>query len=424
MVKNTIHIPPKTSGLTLNIDEVKRALAHVDDFWPRLHYANSKDKGSLIGLPHPYLVPAEWRGNFSFVEQYYWDSYFTSLGISGADERLDVGMLDNLIYLFERFGLIPNASRMYFTGRSQPPILTTYIFQIYEEYAESESWLKERLAVAEREYHNVWMGENHPHWRQVYKGLSRYYDVNVLHDLAEAESGWDMTPRFYRKCLDFLPIDLNALLFKYEKDFARAARMFGDKSAAARWDRAASKRKETVDSLMWDRARGFYFDYDYTSKKRSTISSLASYYPMWAGMVNDKQAKALVRRLEKFETKHGLMTTLRSVHDIKPFGSIKAQWAQPNGWAPLHYIVIEGLERYGYHEDAKRIALKWLRTNTNWFIKNDEFLEKYNVISANKQPLGGVYPSQHGFGWTNGVYTYLAHKYIFDEENPLPASGS
>ena len=398
--------------IKLNADEVRQALEYVNDFWPRLHYVNTHDMGSLIGMPHPYLVPTEWQGNFGFLEQYYWDSYFTSLGIAGGDEKLDVGMLDNLVYLFERFGLVPNASRMYFTGRSQPPILTSYIFHIYETYHESEEWLKEHIKVAEREYHNVWVAEEHPHWRQVFNGLSRYYDVNVLHDLAEAESGWDMTPRFNRECLDFVPIDLNALLYKYERDFARAARIFNDASAARRWHRKARQRKEAVDKVMWDKARGFYFDYNYVDRKRSTISSLASYYPMWAGMVDDKQAKALVKRMEKFETPHGLMTTLRSVHDFKIFGSIKAQWARPNGWAPLHYIVIEGLERYGYREEATRIARKWLRTNTNWFIKHGEFLEKYNVVDAKKRPVEGVYPSQHGFGWTNGVYVYLANRYV------------
>lgn len=416
MVKRKLPQKPrlKSQDVVLNFDDIQAALDHIDDSWPKLHYVNTQDHGSLIGLPHPYIVPSLPTENFTFFEQYYWDSFFTSVVHGGPDHNLDLGMLDNLIYLFERFGVIPNASRTYFTGRSQPPVLTTYIFHVYETCNQSKEWLAEKMAVAEREYHNVWMSDQHPHWRKVHKDLSRYYDVNVLHDLAEAESGWDMTPRFNRRCLDYLPIDLNALLYKYEKDFARTTRLFGDKSKAAMWDRRARKRKETVDAIMWDKTRGFYFDHDYIQKKRSTISSLAAYYPMWVGMADDEKAKALVKRLEKFETNHGLMTTLRSVHDIRAFGSVKAQWAQPNGWAPLHYIVIEGLENYGYHEDAERIARKWLRTNTNWFMKHGEFLEKYNVVQPNSPPMGGVYPSQHGFGWTNAIYAYLANKYVIN----------
>jgi alpha,alpha-trehalase len=409
----------KKSNIKLDVEQVRAALRYIDDFWPELKHKNRYDRGSLIGLPHTYIVPALETGNFTFEEQYYWDSYFTSLGLSGKRGRMDAGMLENIIYMYKRFGLIPNASRIYHTSRSQPPLLSTYIFYVYDGHGKSNNWLKKKMAVAEEEYHHVWMNDEHPHWRNVYKGLSRYYDINVLHDLAEAESGWDMTPRFSRKCLDYLPVDLNALLFKYEMDFARAARILGEAEKEKEWVERAEHRKKNMDELMWDKRRKFYFDYDFTKKERGTISSLASYYPMWAGMVTEKQAKGLVDRLEKFETKHGLMTTLRSINDVRLFGSLNTQWARPNGWAPLHYIVIEGLERYGYSEEAARIARKWLRTNTQWFTNHGNFLEKYNVVDPKKPPISGVYPTQIGFGWTNGVYAYLAKRYVpelFEDE--------
>jgi len=99
-----------------------------------------------------------------------------------------------------------------------------------------DKWLRQMIAVAKEEYEVVWMGKTKPNARQVYHGLSRYYDFNYLHEIAETESGWDMTPRFEHRALNFLPVDLNALLYKYETDFARAARIFGDKREAARWD--------------------------------------------------------------------------------------------------------------------------------------------------------------------------------------------
>lgn len=88
------------------------------------------------------------------------------------------------------------------------------------------------------------------------------------------------------------------------------------------------------------------------------------------------------------------------------------QWAYPNGWAPLELIVIRALERYGYHQDAERVAIKWLKNNTNWFIEHGVFLEKYNVVNPSKPPVKGVYPSQTGFGWTNSVYEYLCKQYV------------
>ncbi len=404
-------------GTQAPVDDITAARQYIASYWARLLREHKKDQGTLVGLPYPYLAPSDGHDSFLFEEQYYWDSYFTSLGLTHpAYQPLVEGMLENLLHLLERFGLVPNASRMYFTGRSQPPLLTSFIFHVYDTYDKSSDWLEKRIALAKKEYTSVWMSTSHPQWHNVYQGLSRYYDINFLHDLAEAESGWDMTPRFERKCLDFLPIDLNALLYKYEMDFARAADISKRPEEASEWRDRAAIRKEAMNELMWGKIRGFYFDYNYVTGEQSGTWSLAAFYPMWAGMVDESQASRLVENLTKFEKKGGLTTTTRPLIDMSMFGSIKAQWAFPNGWAPLHYIVIEALERYGYHEEARNIATKWLATNTSWYQANGVFMEKYNVVNPSKPPLEGLYPSQTGFGWTNAVFEYLCQKYV-DEKS-------
>lgn len=387
----------------------KEALSYIESYWPKLERHRTHDNGTLIGLPHRYIIPSLGRGDFEFFEQYYWDSYFTVLGID--DETLACGILDNLIHLFGRFGLIPNASRMYMMSRSQPPVLTSLIFLIYERFGKNLAWLKEHMVVAEEEYETVWMNQSHPLWHNVHLGLSRYYDINVLHDLAEAESGWDMTPRFERKCLDFLPVDLNSMLYKYEADFARAAGLLGKTAAEQTWLKKASNRKNKIDKLMWGKLRAFYFDYNFEKKALGNVWSLAGFYPMWAGLASPDHAQKMVDNLWRFEKKGGLTTTASIFMYPQLFGSLKTQWAYPNGWAPLHYIVIEGLERYGYHEEAERIAKKWLQTNLDWFAAHGEFQEKYNVVQPLKKPVEGLYPAQTGFGWTNGIFKYLAQRY-------------
>lgn len=394
------------------LESVQGALAYIDKHWKLLHKFTPNDTGTLIGLPYPYIVPAAEGTNFNFEEQYYWDSYFIAIGYTGKDAQAMVeGMLENLLHLRARFGMIPNASRMYFTSRSQPPMLTSYIFYIYDTYGKSKQWLQKRIKQAEKEYQEVWMSTKHPHWRNV-DGLNRYYDINALHDLAEAESGWDMTTRFERKCLDFLPIDLNALLYKYETDFARAATILGDDQAGIQWRREAALRKSRVDELMWSKARGFYFDYNSTKQERSGVWSLAAFYAMWSGMASTEQAAAMMKNLSKFEQKGGLTTTTKPLIDMSIFGSVKTQWTHPNGWAPLHYLTAKGLERYGYDNRAKNIALKWVTTNLNWFNAHNEFLEKYNVVQPTKRPLEGVYPSQTGFGWSNAVFAMFCRDYL------------
>ncbi len=391
------------------------ARQYIADYWTKLERSHPKDEDSLIGLPKPYLVPASEEGHeFDFNELYYWDSYFMVQGMLDADHKQFVlGILENLESMFLRFGVIPNASRTYLMGRSQPPLLTSFIFDIYDAYGMDSAWLQQHIAIARKEYETVWMGTAKPHWRQVHQGLSRYYDINMLHDLAEAESGWDMTPRFNRRALNYLPVDLNALLYKYEADFARTATITGDKREAARWEDAARQRAAAMTKLMWDPIRGLFYDYNYVKQRRGTSSSLATFYPLWAGMATEKQAKSIVQKgLKRFEQKGGLSTT-----DALPLGqyvpgSLPTQWAYPNGWAPLQLLAIRGMERYGYHEEAKRIAQKWLKTNLDWFNTHGVFLEKYNVASPKDPPAKGVYPSQTGFGWTNAVFERLCQDYV------------
>lgn len=393
----------------LSADDVQPARDYIAQYWDKLERFHPKDDESILGLPHPYLVPAFEEGHeFDFNEMYYWDSYFMIQGMLDPEhQEMVLGILENLVHLQKRFGAIPNASRTYLTGRSQPPFLTSFIFDAYDAYGLDEKWLEDKIAVAKEEYQNVWMGTAKPHARKMYRGLSRYYDINILHDLAEAESGWDMTPRFGRRALNYLPVDLNALLYKYETDFARAAEITGSASEVKEWKAAAKHRKDTMNDLMWSNLRGMYFDYDYTKEKRGGVMSLAAFYPLWAGMVTDKQAKQLVKALDRFENKGGLATTdAPQLNQFVP-GKLPTQWAYPNGWAPLQYLTIVGLRRYGYNSEADRIAYKWLRANLDWFKQNGVFLEKYNVVQPEKPPMKGVYPSQTGFGWTNAVFERL-----------------
>jgi len=398
----------------LSAADVATARSYIKEFWKKLERYHPTDDESLIGLPKPYLVPAfEENHAFDFNEMYYWDSYFMVQGMYDAEhEELVKGILEDLQALFTRFKVIPNASRTYLMGRSQPPFLTSFILEVDAAYNPGDVWLTQAIEIAKQEYQTVWLGTKKPNERLVHKGLSRYYDTNYLHDLAEAESGWDMTPRFSRKALNYLPVDLNALLYKYETDFALVAHRLGDNDEAAVWEAAAAARKKAMNDLMWDKLRGLYYDYNYVRGRRGGVSSLAAYFPMWAGMVSKEQAAALVKALRRFENKGGLSTT-----DVLPvgqfvMGSMPTQWAYPNGWAPLQYIVIRGLERYGYHEDARRIAMKWLKGNLDWFKREGVFLEKYNVVSPDKPPVKGVYPSQTGFGWTNAVFERLCQDYI------------
>jgi len=413
--KTKLDLSLKHKKLDLDQNDVCYARAYIKDYWHNLIRYHPHDEGSLIGLPNKYLVPSFAEGHeFDYDELFYWDSYFMvqSSWQDKHNQELILGIIDNLCLLFNRFQIIPNSNQYYMTSRSQPPFLSSLIIEAWSNFNLSMDWLESKMEVAQNEYNTVWMGVRKPNVRLVYKGLSRYYDFNYLSDVAEAESGWDMTTRFHRKALNYLPVDLNALLYKYETDFAKVAKLGGKNQEADDWQEAANNRKLMMDELMWDHNKGLFYDYDFIRQKRGTVASLAAYYPMWVGMVSEEQADMLVKSLSRFDVMAGLTTTEFSPSRALIKDSLPVQWAYPNGWAPLHFIVVQALERYGYHKEARRIVNKWLAGNLEWFNNHGVFLEKYNVVNPDKPPVKGLYPSQVGFGWTNAVFERFCQDYI------------
>ncbi len=383
-------------------------LEYIGAYWSHLVRHNPSDSGTLIGLKNPYLVPSDGA---MFQEMYYWDSYFMALGLRDtALEGMIPGMAENLAELMTRFLVIPNGSRFYFTSRSQPPFFTALVWEAYRVKerrgdADLHMWLTEMLHVAEFEYQTVWMGTAQPHDRLHVSGLSRYFDINYLDILASCESGWDHSTRCDERWLEHLPVDLNSILYACELDMARMAQTLGDSSRAERWRSRAEARGAVVRELLWDEQSGFYLDYDFANQRLNPHASLAGFYPLWAGIATPQQAERMVSQwLPKFLHAGGLVTTLQP--------KAGRQWAYPNGWAPLHWLVDAGLERYGFHAEARAVRVAWLGTVTAEFERTGALWEKYNVTADTQDHAveEGVYGQVSGFGWTNAVFKDFAER--------------
>ena len=370
---------------------------YIKNYWQNLYVPAKQELEGYVSLPHGFIAPsAELQNGFVFLEQFYWDTYFIGLGLD--DPEMKKGMLENLFYMFEKFGYIPNSSNIALhSGRSQPPVLTLLIKQVFEQTQDHE-WLERAYQVAVKEYKNIWMSKHGPHQHLVYNGLSRYYNANQTHRGAEDESGWDYTTRFDDRALDFLPIDLNCLLYKYEIDLFFFANQLGKSKEAHEWAGASVIRKKRINTLMFNEVDNFYYDYDYVNQKQGTVKSLAGFFPLFVGMVNETEAQALVKNLDDFLTDFGLTTTPKD----QPATPGK-QWSSPNGWAPLHYIVVDGLKHYGFTDLATDIASRWVATVEHKFEETGVIFEKYNVVDPKQEPTSAVYPDQRGFGWTNAV---------------------
>ena len=299
-------------------------------------------------------------------------------------------------------------------SRSQPPFLTDAIIELWPSVSD-RAWLERAVAAATTEYERYWTRE--PHLTDL--GLSRYVDPtgegcgtvpDTPHHRAMAESGWDNTARFGSDTSRVVAIDLNAQLYRYETDLSHLCGTLDDHDQAARWAERADERRHRVNELCWDEATGWYHDVSLETGDwlQGTPKSLASFVPLWAGLATDAQAARMVDRLSMFEAPHGLTATELGWED-----GTEHTW--PTGWAYSHWYVCDGLRRYGYHGDAQRIALKWLRRVAGTFAETGEFLERYNVVDPSG-PTPGRYRPQPGFAWTNAVFIALIVRVIFGRQ--------
>jgi alpha,alpha-trehalase len=231
------------------------------------------------------------------------------------------------------------------------------------------------------------------------------------HLRAGAESGWDYSCRWFSDSNDFstihtteiVPVDLNCLLYNLEQLLAKVNRLSNEDSKAALFSAAAEKRKQAILKYCWNKELQLFTDYDTVSNTCTSVQSLATATPLFVGIATQQQADAVAAALQQLFLKDGgLLTTLYETGQ---------QWDAPNGWAPLQWMSIVGLENYGHHALATEIAKRWIKLNKDVFARTGKLMEKYNVVDTHLEAGGGEYTGQDGFGWTNGVLLALMKKY-------------
>lgn len=394
---------------------------YIEKHWNETIKFNPNDNDTLLGLPFPYCVPSV--GNFD--EMYYWDTYFTDKGLAISGKMYQVrNNTCDMLYLVDKYGMMPNGNRTYFLTRSQPPFLSFMVRDVYDYYKDV-SWLKEAYTILEKEY-NFWQSK-----RNTECGLNRYLgsvdsadyehtadyfekrcgyrpDASAkdiaTHMVMACESGWDVTPRWDFEGFHFAPVDLNSLLYGFEKNMEyfsfQLTNGFEDF-----WSKKAAYRKELMLKYM-DDGTGVLLDYNYKKNSLSHIFSLASFYPLFVGLVDSCHADAVMKRLPELETDYGILTCAKNnVPGVY-------QWNYPNGWACLQYIAVMGMDKYGYKEDALRIAQKFVHLVEKVFDETNNLWEKYNVVEGNIN-VDNEYKMPPMMGWTAGVYLAL-NKYIED----------
>jgi len=387
----------------------------------------SSNPEKILSLPHTYTCPCI-EGNFQTM--FYWDTHFTNLGLL-RHGLVDLARsnTDNLLWLVTQYGFVPNSTFVADTNRSQPPYLSAMVRDVYEATGDKQ-WLADAVHGLEAEY-EFWMTQ-----RITPMGLSRHfhnatddYLLNFLpgalanrlgmnsetpeetlqvsaHYLAEAETGWDFTPRFEGRCADFAPVDLNSLLYVVEMNFAWFAGELGA-DGADDWLARAEHRRALMTEHLWDAAEGLFLDYDYVNDRRSRTLSLASFEPLWARLATPEQVAATAARLDAFEHEHGLAACARE-YEVPGVPTTRFQWGFPSGWPPLHYIAAEGLWRCGFTSDAERVARKFRTLVADKHAETGLLWEKYDVRDGSL--ASAEYPCQDQLGWTAGVFVAIGEE--------------
>ncbi len=403
-------------------------LQHINYLWTDLTKEPRKQKefSSLLALPNSYIIPGG-----RFKEIYYWDSYFTMLGLKEAGK---VDMIENMVrnfaFLIETYGHIPNGNRSYYLSRSQPPFFSLMVELLADTKKDSSIYLT-YLDALEKEY-RYWMSGGKAFHLQNHEILNRYWDTDntprpelysqdvelfrqsqrdslLFRDVrSAAESGWDFSTRWFddgislKKIIttQLLPVDLNCLLFNLESTLAKACQIKHDKAKASMYRELAQRRKALILKYFWDEQCGFFFDYNLKTATRSTQYTLAGLYPLFFHLADASQAEKVKRQIEtKFLKPGGLVTTL-----VQNSGQ---QWDYPNAWAPLQWIGYRALKNYQFDDLAGEIAERWTNLNIKVYFETGKMMEKYDVVDLNRMGGGGEYKAQDGFGWTNGVFLKL-----------------
>jgi alpha,alpha-trehalase len=428
----TVNTAPPGTGL----------LAYVQSLWPVLTQSAKTVPAysTLQPEPEPYIVPGG-----RFREGYYWDSYFTALGLEqNGQHALSVSIVQDFAYDIDRYGHVPNGNRSYYLSRSQPPFFS-YLVELVAK-RDGASTIVTYLPELQKEY-DYWMqGAGTLKPGSAYRNVVRLADGTVLNrnyddrmaprdesykeDVqtaavsnrpagvvwqnlrATAASGWDFSSRWLAdgktlatvQTLNILPVDLNSLMFHLEATLAEGYFLKGDVKQGTAYVVRAITRAAAIRRLMWDDNIAAFTDYLWTEKRTTGNVTAATLYPLYVNLASAAQASAVASTVQKTLLQiGGILTT--------PVNSGQ-QWDSPNGWAPLQWIAVQAFTNYGNTDLAQTIATRWVQKNIAGYEQQGKLVEKYDVLtSGGDAGGGGEYATQIGFGWTNGVLVALTARY-------------
>lgn len=444
-------VPHPPQLMTIQNPDMRNWALEINKLWLVL---GRKLKDDFIQAPQRTTMLPRTSGMIvpggRFREMYYWDTYWVVKGLLICNMVSTAkGLVDNFLERVGSVGFIPNGSRIYYLDRSQPPMLTPMVSEIYSVTGDKK-WLAEALPMLEKEY-RFWMDPKGGHLVELPRLSGEKQVLNIFRSIrrtprpesyredmescraavgkgrnaqdvyeaicSAAESGWDFSTRWLddsagraplgsadmttADTCHVIPACLNSILYRVEETISKFHQIIsGECDASIEFKGFAATRARTMNAWLWN--GDAYHDYRLDVGAPSAVISISDWaVPLWAGLQgpDNKCGPAMVLSLKR----SGILRVCGCATTAVD-SSGRTQWDAPNAWPPMMHMLIDGLDKVdGAEALSDTLSEAWLRANYITYQRTGYMHEKYDVFEPGREGAGGEYEPQVGFGWSNGV---------------------
>lgn len=324
------------------------------------------------------------------------------------------GMLENYIYLIQKYKFIPHANRLYFENSSQPPLFARMVNLYYTatndiEFAykavefmeiEYKSWDSVNSVTVGNyklySYGEPILGPRPDAYREdtlLVSSLTTDAEKQGVYEqiFAAVESGFAFSSRWFinngtnsgsridTKCRSVVPVEMNSIFFGNLRIIASLYRSAGNISKAEEYDALALDLFRAIQAVLWNEEDKIWYDYDLINNKPRKYFSVTNFAPLLTRAYpignTDIIAESVLQyisdnKLDSYAG--GVPTTLTESGE---------DWDYPNAWPQMQWLLIiclRNLNTTATNELAQSWAVRWLQTN---YIVYDSVRSMYDKVS-------------------------------------------
>ena len=186
----------------------------------------------------------------------------------------------------------------------------------------------------------------------------------------------DNSPRNYYIREGGTGLDISAEMVLFARQLAEIGQLIGKGPDASQFSGDAEDLAQIINQKMWDEKRKFYFDLSLDGQL-APAKTVAAYWTLIAHVASPAQAADLVAELKNSQT-FGRRNPVPTLAADDPVYRANGSYWQGAVWAPTDMMVVAGLEKYGYGELGREIALKHLSLVAHVFEETGTIWENYS----------------------------------------------